>query len=184
MKPLSPIQKTLIQALAFGAVMAAPLLLAQSGLGPKFLPEVRQQANKDRTTALKLAHTITNHHQGFGDAARSEQAPAAVTESPGIYTGSIILRHGSTHTVVPKNSVIHLPDHLQGKITRSPEGRYIPWPKFYTANRSWLLTHQVTLDQASGKDPIKPNARTQLKSINRIVVSVYQNHPISKLPTR
>lgn len=178
---MSPMKKTLIQAIILAIVLTAPLLFAESGVGPAYLPAESKQAATERPTAAELKQCMASQHQGFQGGIQSPYTPATITPSKSIYATSIILQHGDTHTLLPPFAVIYTPDHLQKKITRTPHGRYVPWPEFYTNHRSWLFTHQITLKQAKGQAPIKPEVLSQFKRINRIVVSIYQNHPISKL---
>lgn len=179
---LSPTKKTLLQALAIAFILTAPLLLAESGVGPAFLPAEHQQAATDSPTAHALKRQIASHNQGFSGAVQSAKAPAATAPSKEIYACSTIIQHGNTHTLLPPFAVIHIPAHLKKNITRTPVGTYVPWPRFYSAHRSWLFTHHITIKQAEGKAPIKPEVKNQFTLINRMVVSVFQNQPISKLP--
>jgi hypothetical protein len=162
-------------------VLTLPLLFAESGVGPAFLPIERKQAASDRPTDQSLKQSIAMHEQGFTGAIPSAQAPAVTVPSKEIYASSIILQDGDSHTLLPPHAVIHTPAHLQKKITRNPAGKYLPWPKFYNAHRHWLFTYQVTIKQAEGKEPVKPEVMGQFARINRIVVSIYQNHPVSTL---
>ena len=177
---MSPTQKTILKALIVGIVLSAPTLLAESGIGPAHLPKTRKQAATDRPTAAALKQAFAKQKQGFPGA--QKVTPTAPAPGNDIYANSIILHHEGTHTVIPRHAVIFTPDSLQGKITRKAEGKYLPWPEFYTANRNWLFTHHVTLKQAEGKEPIQANVKTQFARINRIVVSLFQNYPISTLP--
>ncbi len=179
---LSPVKKTVLQAIILAVVLTAPLLFAESGVGPSFLPAERKQAASDRPTAQQLRQLIAAQNQGFTGATQSAHAPEAIAPSKEIYASSIILQHGDNHTLLPPYSLIHIPAHLEKKITRTPSGKYMPWPEFYNAHRSWLFTHHITIQQAEGKAPIKPEVAHQFTRINRLVVSVFQNHPISTLP--
>lgn len=179
---MSPAKKTAIQAIILAIVLTAPLLFAQSGVGPAFLPAGHKQPATGRPSAASVQRDTAAQPQGFAGATRSLHAPADKAPSREVYATSTILRHGGSHTVLPPFAVIHVPAHLRERITRTPAGKYVPWPEFYNANRDWLLTHHVTIRQAEGKDPIVPGVRSQFTRINRMVVSVFQNHPISSLP--
>lgn len=183
MYSLPPIRKTIIQALIFAVIMTAPFIFAESGVGPRFLPAEQKQPTKDSTTPAQLAQTVANHQQGF-TGAKNIQVPHNLAAIPDIHKNSTILQHGDTYTILPPQAVIHTPKHLRKKITRTPHGRYVAWPTFYVANRNWILTHHLTLEEAKGNQPITPAVLTQFDRINRIVVSVYQNQPISKLASK
>ena len=177
---MSTTQKTILKALIVGIVLSAPTLLAESGIGPAHLPETRQQAAIDRPSAATLRRLITQHEQGVQGARKV--TPSDVAQGNDIYADSIILQRKDSHTVIPRHAIIYTPESLRGKITQQPRGKYLSWPEFYTANRNWLFTHQVTLKQAEGKEPIRANVQRQFAQINRIVVSLFQNYPISTLP--
>ena len=175
------VAKTL-KLLILAIVLSAPTLFAQSGLGPDNLPAIRKQASTDRPTSPELNRITAKVKQGFAGAQKTRAPQIAAKQD--IYAASIILQHGDTHTVIPPLSIIHTPPHLEKHITRTPHGKYMPWPEFYTANRRWIFTHHITINQAEGKAPIKDEVKKQFTRINRIVVTLFQNYPVSTLPAQ
>ncbi len=130
------------------------------------------EALNKRKSAAKL---------GFSEAQWAEQAPAGETRRYDIYKDSIILQQGDSHTVLPRNSIVHLPNSLKQKVVTRPHGTFVAWPQFYLKNRNWIFTHEINLKQAQGAAPLKEGIQKQFERINRLVVAIHQNNPISIL---
>lgn len=178
------LDNTLIQALIMALILTAPLLLAGSGTGAGQLPSKLEKPAADRISAEALHQLKAEHHKtrGFRDGAWSATPPEGGVLRQDIYRNSVILQAGGSHTVLPPHSILHLPRSLRQMSATRPIGDYLPWPEFYARNRSAVLTHSVTLEQALGKTPIGQDVSRQLRKINRIVVALYQNNPVSVLP--
>ncbi|MGB0991970.1 MAG: hypothetical protein ACPG32_05825 [Akkermansiaceae bacterium] len=179
---MKPLTKTILQALAMAAVFSVPFLFAESNVGEEQLPANMKAPAQSRITADELSKAKLAHKQGFDGAEQTSDLPMAAALS--IYDNSTILVHGGNHTVLPPRAVLHLPKKYQGKISTHPVGKYIPWPEFYLANRQWLFTYQVTERQALGQDAINENVTVQFQKMNRLVVSLLENHPVSVAPKR
>lgn len=175
------LKTTIIRALILAIVMSAPLLLADNGIGVKQLPAKRSAPVADRTSNAELGQKKSALKQGFQQATWSGQAPTSQVRRYKIYQDSIILQQGDSHTILPRHSIIYLPDTLQQKVVNQPRGSFVPWPQFYLKNRNWLFTHEIHLKQAQGITPLKKGIETQFKRINRIVIALHQNNPISVL---
>lgn len=96
-----------------------------------------------------------------------------------VYQKAHILVSRGTHTVIPLRSIIYQPAVNESKVTEVPAGKFRFWPDFLPKNRDWLLTFEVTLDQAKGKEPIPDNKFNEFAKINRTVVATYRGSPIS-----
>lgn len=175
-----------IQALIMAIILTAPLLFAESGTGAGQLPAELKSAETERTSPEALAKLKAQHQktQGFKDGTWSSTAPDGGLLKQDIYRNSVILQVGPSHTVLPPHSVMHLPKSLRKMVVTSATGDYVPWPEFCTQNRSTIITHSITLKQALGTEAIRPEVRNQLEKINRIVVALYHNNPISVLPAQ
>lgn len=178
---MTPIKTTLIGALILAIVLTAPLLLAENGTGLKQLPAELPAPTSDRITSAALNKQKSAAKLGFSKAQWAEQAPAGETRRYDIYKDSIILQQGDNHTVLPRNSIVHLPESLKQKVVSRPHGIFVPWPQFYLKNRSWIFTHEINLKQARGVAPLKEGVQKQFERINRLVVAIHQNNPISML---
>jgi hypothetical protein len=179
---LTPLQQIIVQAIILAIVLTAPLLFAESGTGIEQLPADLQKPGSERINANALAKLKAAHPGGFTQGKWLSQAPDGKTYHSDIYQNSIILQHGDTHTVLPLHAVIYLPECHKTKVVTRAKGDFVPWPQFYVNNRSWLFTHQINLKQAMGTASIGQDVLKQFKKINRIVVAIHQNNPISALP--
>ncbi len=99
-----------------------------------------------------------------------------------VYQKAHILCNRDTHTVVPLQSIIYQPEKNKEKVTDTPSGKFRFWPDFLPRNRDWLLTFEVTLDQARGNKPIPDIKLKEFAKISRTVIATYRRNPISVRP--
>lgn len=102
--------------------------------------------------------------------------PAA---SQSIIAQSTILSDGSSWTIVPNGAVLFVPEKLKSRITTQPKGDLLAWSDFLVRSRSWITTCEVSIDQATGKQPLKPERSDFWAKQDKIVVAVHQSGPIS-----
>lgn len=96
-----------------------------------------------------------------------------------LYDRATILGSGNYWTIVPKKSVINLPDSLRGKIIPAPKGKYLAFSKFLSRNPRWLHAYPINLDYARGKKSLDKHRFTSLKRSNKIVITTHKKDPIS-----
>ena len=101
-----------------------------------------------------------------------------------LYKNSHILVHRGQHTIIPKKSILVLPELLKQRVAAKPDGKFVLWPEFKQANRDWIWTYEVSLDQAKGANPISENKIKDLSKLNRVVVALYHGNPVSVLPAK
>jgi hypothetical protein len=101
-----------------------------------------------------------------------------------ILARSEVIRRGKVATLVPKEAILHLPAGLRGVIGLEPGVRMVPWKDFYTANRSWIRTIEVTRDQAEGFVPMPEETVASFKDSTYLIVATYQTGPISVMPVK
>jgi len=171
----------MIRALIFAIVLTAPLLLAENGTGLKQLPDTPSVPTSDRITSAALSQLKSAVKPSFPQAQWTEQAPQGETRNYDIYKDSVILQQGNSHTVLPRNSIVYLPESLKQKVVSRPSGSFVSWPQFYLKNRNWIFTHEISLKQAHGTAPLKDGVIKQFERINRLVIAIHQNNPISIL---
>lgn len=99
-----------------------------------------------------------------------------------VYRQAHILSNRDIHTVVPLQSIIYQPTKNESKVTEAPSGKFRFWPDFLPENRDWLMTFEVTLEQAKGVDPIPDKKLEEFAKINRTVIATYRRNPISVRP--
>ncbi len=102
-----------------------------------------------------------------------------------ILDSSEFITYNGFTTLVPKNALLQIPKSYADRINNHKQGsKVISWTDFYTRNRGWINTVEVTLAQAKGQTPISPELLETLKKNNNLVVAVLQNGPISVRPPK
>jgi hypothetical protein len=137
------------------------------------------QPMSDTITAAALAEKQSVSPLAQLEPLPEDDAALSRTEEPDLIAQSTLLRFGEYWTLVPKGAVIHLPALLKDRVIEQPEGQYLPWLDFLGANRGWLSTAEVTLEQASGELPIDPAKIAFWTRQDKVMVAVYQRGPIS-----
>mgnify|MGYP000882838925 FL=1 len=92
---------------------------------------------------------------------------------------STVLHDGKNWTLVPNGSLVHLPDSLKARVNAKPVGTLLPWHEFLRRNPAWLVSHEVTFEQAAGNESLPAEASKDWKNHEKIVVAVRQTGPIS-----
>lgn len=107
------------------------------------------------------------------------QAKVSRAASPSIISESTILHDGTHWTLVPKGAIVHLPESLQSRVNVRPVGTLLPWADFLRKNRTWLVSSEVTFDEAAGNQAIPAERAARWESEEKIVVAVHSQGPIS-----
>ncbi|MFC5051316.1 hypothetical protein ACFPK9_11925 [Rubritalea spongiae] len=94
-----------------------------------------------------------------------------------------ILGNGSTWTMVPKTSVLTVPERLKSKLLIAPKGKFVNWKTFLNSNPAWLGVEKVNLPTSSGVSKIDFERFTSINSKDKIIIAVLGNDPISVEPT-
>ena len=97
------------------------------------------------------------------------------------YEGSTIITLEDIHTVVPKGSVLHVPEGLAKMIVKQPKGEMMFWPEFLQKYPKLVITKEVTWKTAKGEDPIKGSELKAFVEGGKIVVAVFKKNPLSVL---
>jgi len=95
---------------------------------------------------------------------------------------STLLASNGQWTLIPRGSVIHIPERLKSKVVLKPTGTLIEWKKFLIANHGWLHTHSIKMTQAQGKEKLKDDAMKAYKSMGKVIVATCSGGPISVAP--
>ncbi|NNJ87183.1 MAG: hypothetical protein HKP20_08430 [Akkermansiaceae bacterium] len=110
--------------------------------------------------------------------------PLVTVKHTTLYKNSHIIVNRGEHTIIPKRSILVLPDRLKSRVTKKPSGKFVLWPEFKKTNQDWIWTFEVTLDQAKGITPLPEGRMKDLAKLNRVVVALYRGNPVSVLPPR
>lgn len=107
---------------------------------------------------------------------------AARPEPPrDILSRSTILSFGGVATLVPKGSVLHVPERFRERLTLAPGARFVTWEVFLQANRAWVTPLEITVAQAEGKEPLPESTLTYLPKSGNVIVATYKGGPISRV---
>ncbi len=96
-----------------------------------------------------------------------------------LYKNSHIITHRGEHAIIPKRSILFLPQSLKSRVVEKPKGKFVLWPFFKQRNQDWIWTYEVTLDQAKGKAPLPKGKLKQFENLNRVVVALFRGNPVS-----
>lgn len=159
------------------ALILAPAVMAQapsgSGHGIEFLPTERKSPVGKAITGAEIeAQRKAAEFGGF-----AQEAPAV--KGWDVLEYSDFIGMDGKYVILPKNSVIHVPDALKGNILAAPAGEMLSWNEFVTRYRG-LVTHMdVSLEEVSGAKPIPPERLEAVARTGLIVVAVYERNPIT-----
>ena len=137
------------------------------------------QAITPRITGTELAKLQQQSPLKPSQKPAAAQANAPAAEAPSIVKQSVILHDGKNWTLVPKGSVVFIPDALRNHVDAKPVGTLLAWADFFVKNRSWITTNDVSFDQAAGNKPIPAERVAFWSKQDKIVVAVHQTGPIS-----
>lgn len=100
----------------------------------------------------------------------------------GILDRSTVIVSGGNWTIVPKGALLYVPQRYQNCFDVEGTGTFLDFKEFFLKNRSWLVTHSVTLEQARGKSALSEQTIKGFVTSGRAVVSVFRGGPISTRP--
>ncbi len=138
----------------------------------------RDSITDDELAAIKSKHVI-EYDSFFTPTDEAKSPPRS-----DLYADSIILSDGVNHTLLPKRSLVFVPERYQRRVVDAPVGKLILWPTFNKINSSWLRVQEVSLPIAKGEEPLADGIRRQLESGFQVVVSTYKQSPISVMPLK
>ncbi len=166
-----------LKAIIMTAAFLTPCAFAQhsgkSGHGIEFLPAERLAPVGKATSDRQL--TTERENAKFGGFAQEKTQP----EGWDLLKYSDFLGKDGKYVILPKNSVIYVPESLEATRLASPEGRMIPWMEFLRNHRSIISTLDVTMDQVYGKKPLPPETLEMAAKNKLIVIAVYNGNPIT-----
>jgi len=115
--------------------------------------------------------------------ATEADAKATAPHAQSIIEQSTILNDGTNWTLIPNGAMVYLPAAMKQRANSKPIGILLPWIDFLTKNRSWIITKEVSFDQAVGNKPLPAGCVEFWAKQDKIVIAVLQNGPISVATT-
>jgi hypothetical protein len=155
------------------------------GLAP--LASAQNSQMRDAATHDQLSHTYRQFSQE--NPMRNMQPtkgedPSVVNRPKDIVSESDVICFNGMATLVPKRAILNLPAAMNGRLTIQPGVKLVSWMDFYTANRGWITTVEVSRVQAEGNEALKEEIAERIGKSSNLVVATYMGGPISVLPLK
>jgi hypothetical protein len=110
--------------------------------------------------------------------------PSLVNQPKDLVAASDIISFGGNTTLVPKRAILAMPKGVADRVKYQPGTKIISWLDFYTLNRGWITTVEVSRPQAEGNVPLDEKIAQNIAKSSNLVVATYQGGPISVLPPK
>ena len=110
--------------------------------------------------------------------------PSNANRPKDILAESDIISYRGLATLVPKRAILMTPKTYSGLIKFESGAKFVSWIDFYTANRGWISTVEVSRTQAEGNAPIAEETRKSIGTSRNLVVATFKGGPISVLPLK
>jgi hypothetical protein len=164
-----------------------PLLLATLAL-PALAQGERPVAFRDAATHSSLSGKF--REVSLADpmkklTATEGEDPTVVNRVGNLLENSDVITFNGQTTLVPKNALVLVPEKFSERINNPQPGTQIlSWLDFYTLNRGWISTVEVTFAQARGDVPVSPENLEALGKSGNLIVAVLKSGPISVMPPK
>ncbi len=143
--------------------------------------EFRDAATHSQLSLALREARKTNPMKDF-KATTLEKDPSTENAPKDIIKDSDILCLNGAATLIPKRAVLNLPDRFAGYFKMKEGAKILTFPAFYAANRGWIMTYEVSIEQAFGKKPFDKKKMKWIKKSGRVVVATFKGGPITVLP--
>ncbi len=168
----------------FAIIMKLPisliLLSLTLGASGEDKPQYRDAATHEQI-ALKLRKAAETDVQTIQNVTTGED-PSKVNPPSDLLSSSDIICFNGLATLVPKRAILATPTNHQERLGIKPGARIVGWQEFYTANRAWITTVEVSRGQAEGNLEIAEETRKQIGKSTNLVVATLRGGPISVTP--
>ncbi len=179
--PLSSAMRT--NFLLFAIATASVLPVSAQDLAEGQALQMRDAATHDQLSqSLRMAQQndpIRNIGPAIGQV---EEDPSLALAGRDLVKDSIILCFRGNLTLLPKRSVLHLPESLKSRFEAADDAAVVPWATFLQNNRGWIRTLEVSREQAMGEAPLPAEARAAFETSTSVIVATFQGGPISVKP--
>ena len=135
---------------------------------------------KERAAQTKVEDFVNQ----FTPSEDTEADPSKAQAERDIISESDILCFNGVATLVPKSSVIHIPDALKGRMELVPGAKIVTWVEFIQLNRGWITSLEVKLTEATGETAFSEERTEWISENGKIIVATLQGGPISVLPPK
>lgn len=176
-----PLSSRLIVLAMFPGFCSAVMLTAGAA-EPVMRPPVKDTPSEEELV-LKLKG-VQQQSTGSTYVPPKSSGAAAAGDSQDLIESSEIICFGDAMTLIPKRAILLTPKNLALRLKASAAAQLVTWGAFLPANRSWITTVEVSMEQAAGKVPISEATNDSMTKTGKLVVATYNGNPISVLTTR
>lgn len=111
--------------------------------------------------------------------------PSVKNRPKDLISSSDVISFNGVTTLVPKRAIIQIPKQYADRINNhTPGNKVVGWVDFYTLNRGWVTTVEVSRAQAEGREPLAEDLSENLSESRNLIVATYSTGPISMLPLK
>jgi hypothetical protein len=110
--------------------------------------------------------------------------PSTATPPTNLIADSDVICFNGNVALVPKRAIIQIPKNYEDRLKYQPGAKLMGWTEFYSLNRGWITTVEVSRGQAAGTIPIADETRKQISKSGNLIIGTYQGGPISVLPPK
>lgn len=136
--------------------------------------KVNKRPSHSDITAKKSKHVSKPREER-----KVQEKPVVTVKKRSLIQNATLLTSGKNWTILPKGSVIYIPEKLKTKIVKTPKGELVDWKTFLRLNRGWVYVHSISMKQAKGKATLTPEEMKAYKGMGKIVVATCMGGPIS-----
>lgn len=146
-------------------------------------PEFRDAATHDQ---LAQKYRESRPRKALDDAVgRTRPDPTKENQPRDLISSSDIISFNGLTTLVPKRAILRIPENYRDRIdNHRKSNRIVNWLEFYSHNRGWITTVEVSRAQAEGREPFAEELIKQLEKNRNLIIATYSTGPISVLPLK
>jgi hypothetical protein len=173
---------------------SALLILSVSAVGSEIPPDFLARAKMTSPTTMRGTATHeqlvrvykkTLQENPLGKLEPAEGPDPSKTNRPkSLLSRSDIICFGGRVTLVPKRAILNMPAKYADRLKVDPTAKAQGWLDFYTMNRGWITTVEVTRTQAEGNSELGEELAERVRKSSNMVVATYKGGPISVLPLK
>ncbi|MBK1830552.1 hypothetical protein JIN77_07430 [Verrucomicrobiaceae bacterium R5-34] len=143
-------------------------------------PDASAIVVSERPTHAQLAKKQTDYRtQRHGSAEVRSVKPIVTVKKRSLMGMSTLLASRGHWALVPKGSIIHMPQQLKGKLVTSPQGKLQDWPVFLRENAGWIHLFPVDLAIARGHKTIDEKQMKAYQTMGKMVIATSGGYPVS-----
>lgn len=110
--------------------------------------------------------------------------PSTVNQPLDLVSQSDIISFNGMTTLVPKRAVLHIPKEMEARLKFQPGTRVVGWADFFSVNRGWITTVEVSRSQAEGNAALAEEISKRIAKSPNLIVATHHAGPISVLPIK